>query len=124
LSFWQTDTVQALRGDPDSSEAEHARIMLVQTEVERVKFVVRSYIRTRLYKERFSFCLSLSSRLYLMHATHLQIEKFARYIAASPEAQERLSQTELDHAKRRVFPLPLSLVVRLIYVRGDKGSRS
>ena len=46
------DTVQALRGDPDSSEAEHARIMLVQTEVERVKFVVRSYIRTRLYKVR------------------------------------------------------------------------
>ncbi|KAI0247317.1 GINS complex Sld5 component [Lactifluus subvellereus] len=80
----QTDTVQALRGDPDSSEAEHARIMLVQTEVERVKFVVRSYIRTRLYKGRY-------------------IEKFARYIAASPEAQERLSQTELDHAKRRVF---------------------
>ena len=25
----QTDTVQALRGDPDSSEAEHMRIMLV-----------------------------------------------------------------------------------------------
>ena len=48
--FLQTDMVQALRGDPDSSEAEHMRIMLVQTEVERVKFVVRSYIRTRLYK--------------------------------------------------------------------------
>lgn len=28
--------------------------MLVQTEVERVKFVVRSYIRTRLYKVRIS----------------------------------------------------------------------
>ncbi|KAH9974927.1 hypothetical protein BGW80DRAFT_1436685 [Lactifluus volemus] len=74
----ETDTVQALRGDPDSSEAEHARIMLVQTEVERVKFVVRSYIRTRLYK----------------------IERFARYIVATPEMQERLSQTELEHAKR------------------------
>ena len=48
--FGQTDMVQALRGDPDSSEAEHVRIMLVQTEVERVKFAVRSYIRTRLYK--------------------------------------------------------------------------
>jgi GINS complex subunit 4 len=50
LLFLQSDTVQALRGDPDSSEAEHVRIMLVQTEVERVKFVVRSYIRTRLHK--------------------------------------------------------------------------
>ena len=64
LSFSQTDTVQALRGDPDSSEAEHARIMLVQTEVERVKFVVRSYIRTRLYKERFFLPLSLLSVLF------------------------------------------------------------
>jgi hypothetical protein len=59
--FLQTDTVQALRGDPDSSEAEHARIMLVQTEAERVKFVVRSYIRTRLYKVRcLPFIASLS----------------------------------------------------------------
>ena len=30
----------------------------------------------------------------------LQIEKFARYIVATPEVQERLSQAELDHAKR------------------------
>jgi GINS complex subunit 4 len=60
--YVQTDTVQALRGDPDSSEAEHARIMLVQTEVERVKFVVRSYIRTRLYKAtKFLYSLPSSS---------------------------------------------------------------
>ena len=39
-----------MRADPDSSEEEHFRIMLVQTEIERVKFVVRSYIRTRLHK--------------------------------------------------------------------------
>jgi GINS complex subunit 4 len=43
-----------LRGDPTSSEEEHMRIMLAQTEVERVKFVVRSYIRTRLYKASLS----------------------------------------------------------------------
>ncbi len=47
LTCVQTDTVQALRGDPSTSEEEHIRIMLVQTEVERVKFIVRSYIRTR-----------------------------------------------------------------------------
>lgn len=42
--------MQLLRADPDSSEDEHFRIMLVQTEIERVKFVIRSYIRTRLHK--------------------------------------------------------------------------
>ena len=66
----QMDTVQALRGDPDSSEAEHARIMLVQTEVERVKFVVRSYIRTRLYKVRTRIA-PLHQRHTLTHHTTL-----------------------------------------------------
>lgn len=46
----QTDTVQTLRADPSSSEEDHFRIMLVQTEIERVKFIVRSYVRTRLFK--------------------------------------------------------------------------
>jgi len=52
--------------------------MLVQTEIERVKFIIRSYIRTRLHK----------------------IEKCARYIAVTPEMHERLTQAELDHARR------------------------
>jgi len=37
------------------------RIMLVQTEVERVKFAVRSYIRTRLYKASNSTHLNVPS---------------------------------------------------------------
>ncbi|KAH7923223.1 GINS complex, Sld5 component, partial [Leucogyrophana mollusca] len=74
----QSETVQLLRTDPSSSEEEHFRIMLVQTEVERVKFIVRSYLRTRLFK----------------------IEKFARFIMTSPEVQQRLSESETDHARR------------------------
>ncbi|KAI0919717.1 hypothetical protein AcV5_001703 [Taiwanofungus camphoratus] len=74
----QSDDVQLLRADPDSSEDEHFRIMLVQTEIERVKFVVRSYIRTRLHK----------------------IEKYARWISATPEVHEKLSKAELDYARR------------------------
>ncbi|THG97396.1 hypothetical protein EW026_g4591 [Hermanssonia centrifuga] len=74
----QSDDVQLLRADPDSSEEEHFRIILVQTEVERVKFVIRSYIRTRIHK----------------------IEKYAQYISATPDMHERLSQGELEHAQR------------------------
>ena len=48
----QSETVQLLRSDPSSSEEEHFRIMLVQTEIERVKFIIRSYLRTRLFKAR------------------------------------------------------------------------
>ena len=42
--------MKLLREHPDTSEDEHFRIMLVQTELERVLFVIRSYIRTRISK--------------------------------------------------------------------------
>ncbi|PBK98591.1 hypothetical protein ARMGADRAFT_1026555 [Armillaria gallica] len=56
---------------PLTSEEEHIRIMLVQTEVERV-FIVRLYIRTWLYK----------------------IEKYAQFITADAEIQTRLTTAE------------------------------
>ncbi|KIM87745.1 hypothetical protein PILCRDRAFT_814459 [Piloderma croceum F 1598] len=74
----QSDTVQILRSDPSSSEEDHFRIMLVQTEIERVKFIVRSYVRTRLFK----------------------IEKYARYITTNADVQSRMSATEQQHATR------------------------
>ncbi|KAF7986743.1 hypothetical protein HWV62_20312 [Athelia sp. TMB] len=74
----QTDTVQTLRADPSSSEEDHFRIMLVQTEIERVKFIVRSYVRTRLFK----------------------IEKYARFITMNEELQVRMTATEQEHARR------------------------
>lgn len=49
--------VTTLRTTGDLSEEDHYRTMLVQTEVERVRFVVRSYVRTRLFKVR-SACYS------------------------------------------------------------------
>ncbi|KAF5369373.1 hypothetical protein D9758_002788 [Tetrapyrgos nigripes] len=74
----QSDAVQLLRGEPSTSEEDHIRIMLVQTEVERVKFIVRSYVRTRLFK----------------------IEKFARFIMTNPEIQTRITTAERAHASR------------------------
>ena len=38
------------RADIALSEEDHYMTMLVQTEVERIKFLVRSYVRTRLAK--------------------------------------------------------------------------
>ncbi|THV03908.1 GINS complex, Sld5 component [Dendrothele bispora CBS 962.96] len=74
----QSEAVQLLRGEPSTSEEDHIRIMLVQTEVERVKFIVRSYVRTRLFK----------------------IEKFARFIMTNPEIQARITTAERAHASR------------------------
>ncbi|KAH9475171.1 DNA replication complex GINS protein sld5 [Psilocybe cubensis] len=74
----QSEAVQLLREDPSTSEEEHMRIMLVQTEVERVKFIVRSYVRTRLFK----------------------IERYARFIVTNADIQTRLTAAERDHASR------------------------
>jgi GINS complex subunit 4 len=39
-----------LRSDPKTSEEEHFKLQLVSTEVERVKYLIRSYLRCRLDK--------------------------------------------------------------------------
>ncbi|KAF8131272.1 hypothetical protein K438DRAFT_1999026 [Mycena galopus ATCC 62051] len=77
----QSETIQLLRGDPSTSEEEHIRIMLAQTEVERVKFIVRSYVRTRLFK----------------------IENYARYIIANEQVQTRITIAERDYANRHFY---------------------
>ncbi|KAI5122426.1 hypothetical protein M0805_002975 [Coniferiporia weirii] len=74
----QTSDANALRAADALSEEDHYMTMLVQTEVERVKFVVRSYVRTRLFK----------------------IEKYAAYITSTPDVQTRLTEAELRHAQR------------------------
>ncbi|GJJ13000.1 hypothetical protein Clacol_007249 [Clathrus columnatus] len=46
----QAIVVSQLRGDPDANEDEHYQIILVQTEMERIRFIIRSYTRTRIQK--------------------------------------------------------------------------
>ncbi|WVO14397.1 hypothetical protein L204_102030 [Cryptococcus depauperatus] len=74
----QQKMVTALRSDPQTSEEEHFKLVLVQTELERVKYLVRSYLRVRLHK----------------------IERYAYHITLSPEMHNLLSGAELSHAQR------------------------
>lgn len=74
----QQNLVGTLRSDPDTSEEEHFKLVLVETEMERVKFLVRSYVRSRLYK----------------------IEKYSHHIVMTPELHPLLSGAELAHAQR------------------------
>lgn len=67
--------------------------MLVQTEMERVKFVLRSYLRTRLFK------VSANALFCPDQADIPQIEKFAPYILSTASIQTRLSVSELKHAE-------------------------
>lgn len=46
----QNEIVSQLQGHANTTEEEHFAVMLVQTEVERIKFVLRSYLRCRLQK--------------------------------------------------------------------------
>lgn len=48
----QGEMLDLLRGDPKTSEEEHFKLIVVQTEMERVRFVVRAYLRCRLAKVR------------------------------------------------------------------------
>ncbi|KAG9000943.1 GINS complex subunit [Tulasnella sp. JGI-2019a] len=74
----QAVMVTHLQTDPNTTEEEHLRLTLVMTDMERVKFMVRSYVRVRLHK----------------------IEKYAPHIMGNPRMQEKLSVAELTHAQR------------------------
>ncbi|TFK66078.1 GINS complex, Sld5 component [Pluteus cervinus] len=74
----QSEIVHLLRGNTTMSEDEHIRITLVQTEIERVKFVVRACVCTRIYK----------------------IEKYARFIMTNADVQTRLTAAEQALAQR------------------------
>ncbi|KAJ2963108.1 hypothetical protein NQZ79_g1820 [Umbelopsis isabellina] len=56
------------------------RSMLYQTEMERIKFIIRNYLRTRIYK----------------------IEKYTTYLLNRPDVRERLSDKEIEYAQRLV----------------------
>ncbi|GHJ86138.1 hypothetical protein NliqN6_2540 [Naganishia liquefaciens] len=74
----QGEMLELLRGDPKTSEEEHFKLIVVQTEMERVRYVVRAYLRCRLAK----------------------VEKYSQYITTTPDAQRLLSQLELSHAQK------------------------
>ncbi|EIW68284.1 hypothetical protein TREMEDRAFT_16645, partial [Tremella mesenterica DSM 1558] len=74
----QQKLVDTLKSDPDTSEEEHFKLVLVQTEMERVKYLIRSYVRCRLHK----------------------IEKYSYHIILTPSLHSLLSGAELSHAQR------------------------
>lgn len=53
--------VSLLLAEASTSEEEHFKLMIVQTEMERAKYLVRSYLRTRLAKVRPTHMLLHSS---------------------------------------------------------------
>ncbi|QRV95414.1 DNA replication complex GINS protein SLD5 [Ceratobasidium sp. AG-Ba] len=72
----QSQMVEYLQSDDSTSEDEHFRMSYVQLDMERIKFQIRSYVRTRLSK----------------------IEKYASHIMSEPSLQSRMSVLEQNHA--------------------------
>ncbi|KAG6902400.1 hypothetical protein C0995_000605 [Termitomyces sp. Mi166 len=101
----QSQTVQLLREDASTSEDEHIRIMLAQTEMERVKFIVRSYVRTRHSKLRnpIKHDPSLSMRYKIVHQSVCQIV---------------ISETALEMRKNHISLVPYYVVEQLV-ARGE-----
>ena len=72
--------------------------MLVQTEIERVKFIVRSYVRTRLFKVNITSPVFVYIVWLLILNLIGKIEKYARFVTSNADVQRRLTAAERDHA--------------------------
>ncbi|KAL9936112.1 hypothetical protein V8E36_004954 [Tilletia maclaganii] len=74
----QVTILDSLSADPSTSQEEHFRLSLVQLDVERARWLLKAYLRTRLRK----------------------IETFAKHIISNPNTQHRLSDVELGYVKK------------------------
>lgn len=81
----QQSILDSLVSDASTSEEEHFRLNLVQLDVERAKWILRSYLRARLVK--------------VGRVSH-QIERHAAYIMAHQAERQRLSDAEVGYANR------------------------
>ncbi|KAJ8100936.1 hypothetical protein POJ06DRAFT_84417 [Lipomyces tetrasporus] len=78
VEFIEVNTVSG-----DASGSAKLNLLLVETELERVKFLVRGYLRARIHK----------------------IEKYYMHVVSNAGVQARLSQSELRYTKRRANQL-------------------
>ncbi|TDZ30145.1 DNA replication complex GINS protein SLD5 [Colletotrichum spinosum] len=93
----QIEKVEDMTGDMDPKT--NFALIVIQTELERFKFVVRSYLRARIakvYITSHSFALNQTAKLVLV----AQIDKHALHYLSSPTLRARLSETELAYATR------------------------
>ena len=75
-------------------------VSLYQMEIDRVKYLLVSYLRTRITK-----VLAKSARMFsdaVLHWFHEQIEKHVLYIMLASDLRDRLSEREVEYAKRCV----------------------
>jgi GINS complex subunit 4 len=83
----QTEAVDLLSASSSSANNDHERILLVQLEIERVKYLLRAYLRIRTYK----------------------IETFSQYLLKNPAAKAKMSDVEMGYAERCAHPTPVAV---------------
>ncbi|KAL8675073.1 MAG: hypothetical protein Q9168_000556 [Polycauliona sp. 1 TL-2023] len=91
----QIEVVEEQVGNVDPKT--NFRLIIIQTELERFKFLVRSFLRTRMAKVDTARFDSIQSchQCMLMYG---QIDKYALYLLSNPIQTARLSASELQYA--------------------------
>ena len=92
----QIEKVEDMTGDMDPKT--NFALIVIQTELERYKFLVRSYLRARLAKVQSHVYLPCSPAAFL--TVYRQIDKHTLHYLSSQELRRRLSPTELAYATR------------------------
>ncbi|KAF6813959.1 hypothetical protein CSOJ01_04365 [Colletotrichum sojae] len=90
----QIEKVEDMTGDMDPKT--NFALIVIQTELERFKFIVRSYLRARIAKVP----MPQHSNFSCPPLTPPQIDKHALHYLSSPALRARLSETELAYATR------------------------
>lgn len=95
----QIEKVEDMTGDMDPKT--NFALIVIQTELERYKYIVRSYLRARIAKVSLSpICLPCFPSITTADLPRLQIDKHTLHYLSAPNMRARLSETELAYATR------------------------
>ncbi|KAK9454230.1 hypothetical protein V1511DRAFT_461114 [Dipodascopsis uninucleata] len=72
----------------DQMKHNKLQLLIIETDLERVKFLIRSYLRSRIHKASFS--------LLTIH----QIDRYHMYILSKPDVLTKLSSSETRYVQR------------------------
>lgn len=98
----QIEKVEDMTGDMDPKT--NFALIVIQTELERAKYIVRSYLRARIAKVSYVLhccsCRAHEADMITRPCGQLQIDKHTLHYLSTPTMRARLSETELAYATR------------------------
>lgn len=91
----QVEFIEMTTTDPEAASQSKLKILLVESELERIKFLIRGYVRARMHKVKIYMFVSFCFLIFLMLIVVWQIDKYYLHLSTQDtDTKRKLSDAE------------------------------